>query len=219
MHDFVRVYFHFVTLSDDVVLRHRDGPRAIVSLENKGKTGPSLVKLAKTARNAGRRWFLKAQRIVIVGGQGFLMGSVRKFFPATSAAALVAACGVFWQSHVAALEVTCETIEFAPGASAIHASMDKACMTIVEREGKSYARLSAWVVAQTKWGTHVRLFYRNGGQSDAYKAQFPADVSVELAGRPVKLEDLAIRQEVDILVPRNYWSAPANASSQAEGNL
>ena len=128
---------------------------------------------------------------------------------------LCAIIGSGFTVNVSATDLTCSDITFSPKAIAIYESIDKACLEMVDRDGKTYASLSAWVVAQTRTGTHVRFLYRSGKHGPAYKAEFPADFEIVLSDKAVRLEDLAIRQDINIYISEQYWSAPQNAPEPA----
>ena len=129
---------------------------------------------------------------------------------------LAALIGAVSPVNVTAADLSCTDITFTPAAKATYEAIDKACLEMVDRDGETYARLSASVIAQTRSGTHVRFLFRDGNRGPSHKAQFPPDFEIMLNGMPVSLNDLAIRREINIYISDKYWSvseaAPASGA-------
>lgn len=122
--------------------------------------------------------------------------------------ALVAFVGIGFSVYADAAELSCSDITFTADAFATYEFVDNACLEIVKRDGKHYARLSASVVAQTRTSTHVRFLNQDGSRGPIHKAELPLGFETILGGKAVNLKDLAVRQEINIYISDRYWSGP-----------
>lgn len=103
-------------------------------------------------------------------------------------------------------ELGCDDIVFSPEAFDAYELIDQACLEMVERDnGKVYAKLTARVVAQTASGTHLRYRLANGELAPSHLSTAPEDFETMMSGKPVKMVDLAVRQQINIYVGENYW--------------
>ena len=118
----------------------------------------------------------------------------------------IAGLGVSVNANAA---LTCEDIVFSPEAFAAYESVDKACLEMVDRNGMTYAKLTARVVAQTASGTHVRYRHADGELGPSHLSTAPNDFETMMSGEPVKMVDLAVRQQINIYVGNKYWVDPA----------
>ena len=73
---------------------------------------------------------------------------------------LIALAGMGISANVSALE--CSDVTFTPEAYAAYEFVDKACLEMVDRNGGTYAKMTALVVAQAGSGTHVRYRHADG---------------------------------------------------------
>ena len=121
---------------------------------------------------------------------------------------LIAIAGLGISANASAA-LTCEDIVFSPEAFAAYEFVDKACLEMVERDdGNLYAKLTARVVAQTASGTHLRYRHADGQLGPSHLSTAPNDFETMMSGEPVKMEDLAVRQSINIYVGGNYWVDP-----------
>jgi hypothetical protein len=121
---------------------------------------------------------------------------------------LVALAGLGISANVSATDLTCSDITFTPEAYAAYEFVDKACLEMVDRDGGTYAKMTAKVVAQTGSGTHLRYRHADGELGPSHKSNAPEDFQTRLAGQPVKVKDLAVRQDINIYVSDAYWALP-----------
>jgi len=75
---------------------------------------------------------------------------------------LIALAGLGISANVSASDLTCSDVTFTPEAYAAYEFVDKACLEMVDRNGKTYAKVTARVVAQTASGTHLRFRHADG---------------------------------------------------------
>lgn len=102
--------------------------------------------------------------------------------------------------------ITCSDITFSPEAFAAYSQVDKACLEIVERDnGKTYAKLTAKVVAQTGVGTHLRYRHADGELGPSHMSTAPADFEAKIGGKPVVVKDLDVNKYINIYVGDTYW--------------
>ena len=122
---------------------------------------------------------------------------------------LLIAFAVFsFQMEAAADDISCADIRFTPEAKAVYDEIGRACLDVTQWQGIPYVRLKAMVVAQSRWGTHLRFDHGKWRRGEPYRASFPEDFQVLLNGQVVGLDSLGIRQDIHILVPDSYWEAP-----------
>ena len=121
---------------------------------------------------------------------------------------LIALAGLGMSANVSAQELTCSDITFTPEAFAAYEFIDQACLEIVDRDGGTYAKMTAKVVAQTGAGTHFRYRHANGELGPSHKSNAPPDFEAQLQGQSVKFKDLAVRQEINIYVGSKFWTEP-----------
>ena len=121
---------------------------------------------------------------------------------------LIALAGLGISANVSATDLTCSDLTFTPDAYAAYGEIDKACLEIVDRDGGTYAKFTAKVVAQTGSGTHFRFRHADGELGPSHKSNMPANFETMLGGKPVKVKDLAVRQDINIYVGNEYWALP-----------
>ena len=103
-------------------------------------------------------------------------------------------------------ELGCDDVVFSPEAFAAYALIDKACLEMVTRDdGKTYAKLTARVVAQTASGTHLRYRLANGELAPSHLSTAPEDFQSMISGKPVEMKNLDVRQSINIYVSDAYW--------------
>jgi len=121
---------------------------------------------------------------------------------------LIALAGMGVSANASAT-VTCSDIVFSPEAFAAYEFVDKACLEMVDRDGVTYAKLTARIVAQTASGTHVRYRHADGELGPSHKSNAPKDFQTMISGEPVEMKDLAVRQSINMYVSDAYWVDPA----------
>lgn len=120
---------------------------------------------------------------------------------------LIAIAGLGLSANASAA-LTCEDIVFSPEAFEAYEFVDKACLEMVDRNGVMFAKLTARVVAQTASGTHLRYRHADGQLGPSHLSTAPNDFETMMSGEPVRMVDLAVRQQINIYVGSKYWVDP-----------
>ncbi|MDH3902013.1 MAG: hypothetical protein OEU84_01210 [Xanthomonadales bacterium] len=120
---------------------------------------------------------------------------------------LIAIAGLGISANASAA-LTCEDIVFSPEAFEAYEFVDKACLEMVDRNGVMFAKLTARVVAQTASGTHLRYRHADGQLGPSHLSTAPNDFETMMSGEPVRMVDLAVRQQINIYVGSKYWVDP-----------
>jgi len=128
---------------------------------------------------------------------------------------LIALAGLGISANVSAADLTCSDITFTPEAFAAYEFIDQACLEMVDRDGGTYAKLTAKVVAQTSSGTHVRYRHADGELGPSHKSNAPQNFETMLSGKSVKVKDLAVRQDINIYISDKYWAPPVVEVAEA----
>lgn len=129
---------------------------------------------------------------------------------------LIALAGLGISANVNAADLTCSDITFTPEAFAAYEFIDKACLEMVDRDGGTYAKMSARIVAQTASGTRVRIKHSDGTEGPTHKSNMAKNFETRIAGKDIKLKDLAVRQEMNVYIGDEYWSRPPVAAPMAK---
>jgi hypothetical protein len=127
---------------------------------------------------------------------------------------LIALAGMGISANVSATDLTCSDITFSPEAYAAYEYVDKACLTMVDRDGTTYAKLTAQVVAQTASGTHLRYTNADGSLGPSHKANNPGFLT-QIDGKNVAIKDLQVRQSVNVYISDEFWAPPPVAVAKA----
>ncbi len=129
---------------------------------------------------------------------------------------LIALAGLGISANASATDLTCSDITFTPEAYAAYEFIDQACLEMVDRDGGTYAKMTAKVVAQTGSGTHVRYTHADGELGPRHKSNAPKDFEAILSGRAVKLKNMQVDQEVNIYLSDAFWAPPPVEVAEAE---
>jgi hypothetical protein len=117
----------------------------------------------------------------------------------------IAALGL--SANVSATDLTCSDVVFTPEAFEAYEFVDKVCLEMVDRGGRTYAKTSAKVVSQGNNGT-TRLQYMqsDGKWGSIHTSVLPKNFEVTLAGTPVKMKDLRARQDINVYISDEFWA-------------
>ena len=128
---------------------------------------------------------------------------------------LVAIAGLGLSANVSATELTCSDITFTPDAYASYEFIDQACLEVVDRDGGTFAKTTARIVAQTSSGTHFRFRHADGELGPSHKSKLPRAFRTMINNKPVAIPDLAVRQDVNIYIGEDFWSRPPVVVAEA----
>jgi len=121
---------------------------------------------------------------------------------------LIALVGLGITANVSATDLTCSDIVFSDTAYASYEFADQACLGLVDRDGGTYVKMTARIVAQTVGSTRVRFIHADGELGPSHKANLGKDFQTRIAGKTIALKDLAVRQEMNIYISDAHWSVP-----------
>ncbi len=125
---------------------------------------------------------------------------------------LIALAGLGISANASATDLTCSDITFNAEAYAAYASIDKACLEMVDRGGKTFAKMTARVVDQTPGGTQLRYMQQDGTRGPRHKSKMPKNFVLHLGGQAVLLKDLVERQDINVYIGEEFWTGPASAA-------
>ena len=128
---------------------------------------------------------------------------------------LIALASLGISANVSAQEITCSDLTFTPEAFEAYEFVDQACLDVVERDGGTYAKMTASIVAQTPNGTRIRYRHSDGKLGPNHLSKAPIDFETMISGRAVKLNNLAVRQEMNVYLGPQYWSLPVVVTENA----
>ncbi|MDX2417594.1 MAG: hypothetical protein QNK19_09060 [Xanthomonadales bacterium] len=122
---------------------------------------------------------------------------------------LVALAGLGLSANVSAADLTCNDIEFTPAAFAAYQYVDKACLDVVDRDGGTFAKMTATKVVPPDLAPGVSNFLRfhhaDGTQGPRHKTNLPRNFQVMLSGQPVRLADVNEGQDINIYAGQEFW--------------
>jgi hypothetical protein len=121
---------------------------------------------------------------------------------------LIALAGLGISANVSAADFGCSDLTFSPEAYEAYEFVDQACLDVVDRDGGTYVKMTASIVAQTPNGTRIRYRHSDGKLGPNHLSKAPGDFETMISGRAVKLNNLAVRQEMNVYLSPNYWSLP-----------
>jgi LPXTG-motif cell wall-anchored protein len=96
--------------------------------------------------------------------------------------------------------VTCSEIVYTDGLLASNPNIGEACLQIIEEEGTSVVKLHARVVRQSVNNTIVQWQRPDGSWTDSNRAWPPRGATARIAGKDVRISDLAPKQEVNVYI-------------------
>jgi len=106
-----------------------------------------------------------------------------------------------------AQQLTCDDIEFTPGAIRKFPSLEheQTCHSIVERDGQLYVRLVADVVKVQADGSVVIDLKARDGTKIRQVFNPPPGFRASLSGKPSPTKDLKRGQEIRLYLPSTHW--------------
>lgn len=112
-------------------------------------------------------------------------------------------------ANVSATDLTCNDITFSAEAFAAYQFIDKACLEMVDRNGATYAKLTATKVVPPDVSpgvsTYVKFTHSDGSEGPRHKTNLPRSFIVQLGDQDVRLADLDPGQKVNVYVGNDNW--------------
>ena len=104
-------------------------------------------------------------------------------------------------------QLTCDDIDFTGPQSAnfSQADMRAACLGVVERDGRNFAKFTAELQRIAGTTVYAKFKRADGSLSDTYKFDVPPDARVTVEGRKYRYRDLGQGAEVSLYVPDDRW--------------
>jgi len=133
---------------------------------------------------------------------------------------LVALAGLGLSANVSATDLTCNDITFTPDAYAAYEFIDKACLEMVDRNGATYAKLTATKVqppdVSPGVSTYVKFKHSDGTEGPRHKTNMPRNFVVTLGDEEVRIADLEPGQQVNVYISPDYWVSNVAVEEAAE---
>ncbi len=129
---------------------------------------------------------------------------------------LIALAGLGVSVTVNAADLTCSDLTFSPEAYEAYEFIDKACLEVVDRNGGTFVKMTASVVAQTPAGTRVIYDHSDGSFGPVHLSNAPEDFEIMLSGEPVELKFVPVRQRMNVYLGDAYWASTALLEEVAE---
>jgi hypothetical protein len=119
----------------------------------------------------------------------------------TAAAVLLA---LLWSAPGSA-QGNCGNIEFTEAISSQFPDAEDACLGVVERDGKEYARFEAKIVRVQGSRVEAQFKLPNGEYGKTVAFTPPSSARVRIGGTTYRYRDLSPGQELDVYVPPDRW--------------
>jgi hypothetical protein len=111
---------------------------------------------------------------------------------------------------------TCDDLIWSAEVLADNPNIGDACLDVVEKGGQKVAKFHTRVIRQGVNSTIVQWQMPDGTWSDTQRRYPERGAYAELEGKPVRIVDMAARQEVNVYIPsEGNWSLPAPAPTAA----
>ncbi len=122
---------------------------------------------------------------------------------------LILLFGMGFTVSAIAADYTCADLTWSAQRLAKNANIANVCLEVVERDGGTFAKLHARIVRQGVNSTVVQ-YQRPDGSWSASERVFPQGFEAQIAGKNVKIADMAPRQELNVYVrDEGNFSVPA----------
>ena len=105
-----------------------------------------------------------------------------------------------------AQDLTCADIEFTATVTDQYADIAEACTSVVERNGKLYARLEAQVIRPGRRSSVIRFKHTDGSFGPRVTVTPESPVNVYLSGAKARLGDLERGQDIRVYLPSDRWA-------------
>jgi len=126
---------------------------------------------------------------------------------------LILLFGMGFTINASAADYTCADLTWSAERLAKNANIANVCLEVVERSGGQYAKIHARIVRQGVNSTVVQYQHPDGSWS-ASERVFPAGFEALIAGKDVRIADLAPRQELNVYVRQEgNFTFPAPAAA------
>ncbi|MEJ2604384.1 MAG: hypothetical protein P8172_14045 [Gammaproteobacteria bacterium] len=102
-------------------------------------------------------------------------------------------------------QMTCDDLNFSAPMTQRFPDPNAACFEVISRDGRPYAQFKA-IIERVRGNTvYAKFRLRDGGRTDTYRFDMPADARVNIGGRTYRYRDLNRGQEVNVYLPEGDW--------------
>ena len=102
-------------------------------------------------------------------------------------------------------QVTCDDIDFTGQISDRFPRASDACLAVIERDGRQFAKFTAEVQRVRGNTIYAKFKLPDGSKTDTYSFDMPADARVEIGGRNYRYRDLTPKTELNVYLPEGRW--------------
>jgi hypothetical protein len=128
---------------------------------------------------------------------------------------LILLFGMGFTVSTIAADYTCADLTWSAQRLAKNANIANVCLEVVERNGGTFAKLRARIVRQGVNSTVVQ-YQRPDGTWSASERVFPEGFEALIAGKSVRIADLAPRQELNVYIKgEDNFTIPAPVAAAA----
>ena len=128
---------------------------------------------------------------------------------------LILLFGMGFTVSTIAADLTCGDLTWSAQRLAKNANIANVCLEVVERNGGTFAKLHARIVRQGVNSTVVQ-YQRPDGTWSASERVFPEGFEALIAGKNVRIADLAPRQELNVYIKgEDNFTLPAPVAAAA----
>ncbi len=103
---------------------------------------------------------------------------------------------------------TCADINWKAATLERLTTVGAACLEVVDRDGRKYARMEATIAGQSPAGPVVRYTHSDGSYGSMVRTYPPEGFVAQIEGRDVDLGDLDDGQVVNVYLPDSAWHIP-----------
>jgi hypothetical protein len=112
---------------------------------------------------------------------------------------LILLFGMSFTLSASAADYTCADLTWSAKRLELNSNIANVCLEVVDRNGGTYAKLRARVVRQGVNSTVVQYQHPDGSWSPSQRV-FPEGFQALIAGKDVRISDLAPRQELNVYI-------------------
>jgi hypothetical protein len=113
---------------------------------------------------------------------------------------LILSASVLALPVVHAQNSACQTVQFNDEVTQRFPRIREACLDVIERDGQQYAVFKGDLMRTGRNALYVRFKLPDGTRADTRKIQVSPQRRVLIAGKPVRVQDLAVGQELTAYV-------------------
>lgn len=102
--------------------------------------------------------------------------------------------------------LSCEDIEFSSLMTEKYADIEKACLDVVEKDGRKFAEVKIEVTRVMGNRVSFKFINEDGTGSDIHSSTLPTSFRAKIDGENVRARELAKGQELNIYLPSDRWA-------------